>query len=94
MTTPAEPVERLSFVQRLALAPIHLYRRYLSPLKPVPTCRFHPTCSAYGLEAVTRHGVIVGLGLTVWRILKCHPFHPGGFDPVPEKIRWNRSEES
>ncbi|HJH10430.1 MAG TPA: membrane protein insertion efficiency factor YidD [Metalysinibacillus jejuensis] len=63
---------------------IQLYRKYISPMTP-PTCRFHPTCSAYGLEAFEKHGVIKGLYLTTKRILKCHPFHPGGFDPVPEK---------
>jgi len=63
---------------------INLYRKYISPMTP-PTCRFHPTCSAYGLEAFEKHGVIKGLYLTTVRILKCHPFHPGGFDPVPQK---------
>ena len=60
---------------------ITLYQRWLSPLFP-PACRFEPTCSHYAAEAVRRHGVIIGLGRTVWRLLKCHPFHPGGFDPV------------
>lgn len=63
---------------------INLYRKYISPMTP-PTCRFHPTCSAYGLEAFEKYGVIKGLYLTTVRILKCHPFHPGGFDPVPQK---------
>lgn len=50
-----------------------------------PACRFHPTCSQYGLEAIETHGAMKGAYLTVKRILKCHPFHPGGFDPVPPK---------
>ncbi len=67
----------------LVLAPLRAYRRYLSPLKGAPSCRFHPTCSAYAIEAVERHGVLKGGRLAVVRVLKCHPFHPGGYDPVP-----------
>lgn len=66
------------------LALIRFYRVAISPLKP-PTCRFYPTCSAYGLEAIQRFGAIKGSWLTIRRILKCHPFHPGGVDLVPEK---------
>ena len=66
------------------LALIHFYRAAISPLKP-PTCRFYPTCSAYGLEAIQRFGAVKGSWLTIRRILKCHPFHPGGVDLVPEK---------
>lgn len=62
---------------------IRFYRRFISPIKP-PSCRFQPTCSQYGLEAIQRFGAIKGGYLTIKRILKCHPFHPGGFDPVPE----------
>ncbi|KDE46262.1 hypothetical protein DI43_15475 [Geobacillus sp. CAMR12739] len=64
---------------------IRFYQRFLSPLKP-PTCRFYPTCSNYGIEAIRRFGALKGGWLTVKRILKCHPFHPGGLDPVPEPI--------
>lgn len=63
---------------------IKLYRKYISPMTP-PSCRFHPTCSSYGLEAFQKHGAIKGLILTIIRISKCQPFHSGGFDPVPEK---------
>jgi putative membrane protein insertion efficiency factor len=63
---------------------IRFYQVVISPLKP-PTCRFYPTCSQYGLEAVHRFGAFKGGWLTIKRILKCHPFHPGGVDPVPEK---------
>ncbi|MGG3466445.1 membrane protein insertion efficiency factor YidD [Neobacillus pocheonensis] len=63
---------------------IRFYQIAISPLKP-PTCRFYPTCSHYGLEAVQRFGAIKGGYLAIKRILKCHPFHPGGLDPVPEK---------
>ncbi|MFZ3589327.1 membrane protein insertion efficiency factor YidD [Bacillus sp. DJP31] len=63
---------------------IRFYQRFLSPLKP-PSCRFYPTCSHYGIEAISRFGIVKGGWLTTKRICKCHPFHPGGVDPVPEK---------
>jgi uncharacterized protein len=66
----------------LLALPIRLYKRFLSPLLP-PACRFHPTCSVYALEALQKHGALRGLRLTLWRLLRCQPFHPGGFDPVP-----------
>lgn len=61
---------------------IGVYRRYISPMTP-PTCRFQPTCSAYALEAIERHGAARGAWMSLLRILRCHPFHPGGHDPVP-----------
>ena len=63
--------------------PIRLYRAVLSPLLPPGTCRFHPTCLAYALEALRKHGGLKGTWLTVRRLARCHPFHPGGVDPVP-----------
>jgi uncharacterized protein len=63
---------------------ISFYQRFISPIKP-PTCRFHPTCSHYGFEAIKIHGALKGSWLTIVRIAKCHPFHPGGFDYVPKK---------
>jgi len=66
---------------RIVLAFIRFYRYFLSPLT-FSSCRFAPTCSAYALEAVERFGPAKGLLLAVWRLLKCQPFHPGGYDPV------------
>jgi len=60
---------------------IKIYRNYISPLKG-PTCRFYPTCSQYALEAVEKYGFFKGAYLSLKRILKCHPFHPGGYDPL------------
>ena len=67
----------------LMLAGIGFYRRFISPLIG-PRCRFTPTCSAYGLEAIQRHGPWRGGWLTVKRLLRCHPFTPCGCDPVPD----------
>ncbi len=72
----------MSPLARLLSLPIRLYKRWLSPLLP-PACRFHPTCSVYALEALEKYGALKGLRLTLWRLLRCQPFHPGGFDPVP-----------
>ena len=63
---------------------IKFYQKAISPFRP-PSCRFLPTCSAYSLEAIQRFGAIKGGYLAIKRILKCHPFHPGGIDLVPEK---------
>jgi uncharacterized protein len=59
-----------------------VYQRLISPVLP-PSCRFYPSCSQYALEAVTRHGAFKGSWLAARRLARCHPFHPGGFDPVP-----------
>ena len=69
-------------MKRILLALIKAYRYALSPLLG-PRCRFYPTCSAYAAEAVETHGALRGAWLSVKRISKCHPWHPGGVDPVP-----------
>ncbi|MEV0896908.1 membrane protein insertion efficiency factor YidD [Actinoplanes sp. NPDC049802] len=76
----------MSLAARILTAAVVAYRRYLSPVLPA-RCRFYPSCSAYALEALARHGAIRGTGLAIWRLLRCHPFHPGGYDPVPDPIR-------
>ena len=70
-------------VTRLVERAILFYRRRISPAKATGSCRFEPTCSAYGLESVRRFGAIGGLWLTLLRIMRCAPWHPGGWDPVP-----------
>jgi hypothetical protein len=65
-----------------AILGIRGYQVFVSPILG-PCCRFHPSCSEYALEALDRHGLLKGVVLVCRRVLKCHPFHPGGFDPVP-----------
>ena len=72
-------------MKQIALLLIRFYQRCISPLFPAK-CRFYPTCSAYAFTAIERFGFFRGGWLALRRILKCHPFHPGGFDPVPEKL--------
>ena len=72
-------------VARLLMALIRVYQRSLSPLLG-PTCRFHPSCSHYGHECLRLHGAARGSYLTLRRLVRCHPFNPGGYDPPPPKI--------
>lgn len=72
----------MRFLRLVATAPVKLYRRWISPLKP-PMCRFSPTCSQYAIEAIEAHGIVRGSGLALWRIARCQPFCKGGHDPVP-----------
>ena len=71
-------------MKKLFLGVIYLYQNFISPLTP-PTSRFYPTCSAYTKEAIEVYGAFKGSWLGIKRILKCHPLHKGGFDPVPLK---------
>jgi hypothetical protein len=71
----------------LAMALIRLYQNTLSPLLP-PACRFEPTCSRYAYQAIERFGLVKGGWLATKRIGRCHPLHPGGYDPVPEEFHF------
>jgi len=75
----------MDFFWRVVAYPARLYKRFISPFLP-PACRFEPTCSVYAAEAIENHG-LYGLWLALKRILKCQPFHPGGYDPVPTRSR-------
>nr|WP_206172592.1 membrane protein insertion efficiency factor YidD [Treponema phagedenis] len=66
----------------ICIGVIKFYQKAISPLFP-PTCRYYPTCSAYALESIKKYGPFKGVFLAIKRILRCHPFHKGGYDPVP-----------
>ncbi|HTS77203.1 MAG TPA: membrane protein insertion efficiency factor YidD [Bryobacteraceae bacterium] len=68
-------------MRALTLAVLRMYKRWISPLLP-SACRFHPTCSEYMMQAIEKHGVARGVWMGIRRLVKCHPFHAGGFDPV------------
>jgi len=72
-------------VKRAILAPIRAYQRWISPSRP-RRCRYEPTCSAYAVEAIERHGAARGVVLAIWRLGRCNPFSHGGFDPVPRRF--------
>jgi uncharacterized protein len=76
---------RRSTLARLLLRAIRAYQRWVSPLRP-PACRFTPSCSAYAVTAVERHGALRGGWLATRRLLRCGPWHPGGHDPVPSAV--------
>lgn len=71
--------------RRIIIIPVKLYRKFISPLKSSPSCRFTPTCSEYAQIAIGRWGIFAGGALSLWRILRCNPFCRGGYDPVPER---------
>jgi putative membrane protein insertion efficiency factor len=79
-------------MKRICIGLIGFYRFWISPWVG-PSCRFEPTCSAYASQAIDRFGVIKGSGVAFWRLLKCHPFHPGGYDPVRQTTNGGRGIE-
>ena len=70
-------------MKRILIGMIKFYRKYLSGMKRYSTCKYYPTCSQYGLEAIEKYGAFKGGLMVVWRILRCNPFSKGGYDPVP-----------
>lgn len=75
-----------SLLVQLLLWALRVYKRVLSPLLP-PVCRFHPSCSVYAMGAIAGHGPFRGVSLAARRLMRCHPFSPGGLDPVPPPLR-------
>ena len=79
-----EPAHSASPVVVVLRALLYVYRVLVSPLLP-RACRFHPTCSRFALDALGEHGAVTGLRLTLARLARCHPWNPGGYDPVPSR---------
>lgn len=73
----------LNIPRIILLVFIRLYQKIVSPSLPANTCRFYPSCSHYGYQAIYKYGAFKGLMMSIWRILRCNPFNPGGYDPVP-----------
>jgi putative membrane protein insertion efficiency factor len=71
-------------MKKILLLLIKLYQKFLSPLKP-RTCRFYPSCSTYFYQAILKFGIVKGMWLGIKRLLRCNPFHKGGYDPIPDK---------
>jgi putative membrane protein insertion efficiency factor len=79
------------FARRAAIAPIVLYQRLISPALP-RRCKYEPTCSRYAVQAITRYGILRGLVLAAWRLLRCNPLSDGGYDPVEAQRLFRRRE--
>lgn len=72
-------------MKHICISLIRFYQKHLSHLKGEATCRFSPTCSQYAIDAFAEWGFFIGIGLTLYRIIRCNPFNPGGYDPVPKR---------
>lgn len=72
-------------MSRILINIISFYKKHISPLKTA-SCRFYPTCSEYAIEAIQKYGCFKGIFLTIKRLLRCHPYNPGGYDPVPDSL--------
>ncbi len=82
MSVPRPVQVVFAIPKRIALGMVGFYRKYISPMFP-PSCRYVPTCSEYAMIALQRYGFIKGSWMAIKRICRCHPWHPGGYDPVP-----------
>ena len=85
-SVPSVPETGPTVITRALMAAVTGYRRFISPLLP-PRCRFEPSCSRYAVACLESHGASRGVLLSLVRVCKCHPFHPGGYDPPPESSR-------
>ena len=85
----------MNLAARIVLAPVRAYQRFISPALP-RRCKYHPTCSAYAMQAIERYGILRGAVLAGWRLLRCNPLSHGGYDPVSEQtlFRERRSPAS
>ena len=79
-------------MKKILIAVIKFYKKSISPLSK-SKCKYYPTCSSYGLEAIEPHGVLKGGLLTIWRVIRCNPFSKGGYDPVPLKKEKNKRKK-
>lgn len=79
-------------MKKILIACIHFYQRFISPLLP-PSCRYYPTCSQYAIDAVRKHGAILGIVMGAARIMRCNPFVRGGYDPVPDYFTLRRNKQ-
>lgn len=82
----------MKFLRNLVILPVKFYQKVISPLFP-PSCRYYPTCSTYMIQAVEKHGVVLGLLMGSARILRCNPFVRGGHDPVPDHFSLRRNHD-
>ncbi|MEY8661953.1 membrane protein insertion efficiency factor YidD [Ligilactobacillus faecis] len=82
----------MKFLRNLVILPVKFYQKAISPLFP-PSCRYYPTCSTYMIQAVEKHGVVLGLLMGSARILRCNPFVRGGHDPVPDHFSLRRNHD-
>ncbi len=83
----------MSALERVVLAPLRVYQRFVSPALP-RRCKYHPTCSAYAVEAIKAYGILRGSVLAAWRILRCNPWSHGGYDPVSAQTVFRRPDRA
>ncbi len=87
------PFNIRTFPRWFLLALIRFYQKSISPILPPNTCRFYPSCSHYSYQAIYRFGFVRGLILGTWRVLRCNPFNPGGYDPIPQEWKFPKKDQ-